>query len=128
MKNTKAAEILRTFRKKPQDILTQRISREKLLKDRNTLILTFLTSKNMTLIDMKSATITAKGQVSLPKTLREQAGIIEGSKVAILSYEDRIEIRPLRVVEQSMETAFASEASLSKEWNNSKEDAAWKQL
>ena len=82
----------------------------------------------MALIDMRSATITSKGQISIPKTLREQAGITKGSKVAILSYHDRIEIRPLQVVEKGMETAFASEASLSKDWNNSKEDAAWKHL
>lgn len=51
---------------------------------------------------------------SLPRDLR---GIEfkEGSKVAILTYKDRMEIRPISYVCEKMETAIASEKSLAKE-------------
>ena len=39
-------------------------------------ILTFLTNKNMTLLEMKTVTITDKGQIAIPKDIRK----IEGFK------------------------------------------------
>ena len=89
--------------------------------------LTFLTCK-MTLLDVKTATITGKGQISIPKELRNKKKFKTGKKVAIICYEDHLEIRPFDEFTKRMQTAYASEKTLSKEWNNEQEDAAWKDL
>lgn len=78
------------------------------------------------LTEIKTATITEKGQIALPKSFREK--FKKGDKIAILSYDDRIELRPISEIRERMETAYASEKSLSKDWNTPKEDKAWKNL
>ena len=82
----------------------------------------------MPLLEMKSGTITSKGQISIPKCIRDIEGFKEGAKVAILAYDDRIELRPMEHVEESMQTAFASEKVLAKDWNSKEENEAWKYL
>lgn len=81
----------------------------------------------MALMEIRSATVTEKGQIVIPKQMREQNFKI-GSKVAILSFEDHLEIRPLSAVSESMECALMSESSLAKEWNKPEEDKAWAYL
>jgi AbrB family looped-hinge helix DNA binding protein len=80
----------------------------------------------MSLVDIRSATITEKGQIAIPRDMRKLGGFKVGSKIAILAYNDRIELRPVKQVSERMEAAMASERSLGKDWN--KEDAAWKKL
>ena len=82
----------------------------------------------MPLLEMKSGTITSKGQISIPKSIRNLGGFKEGEKIAILVYDDRIELRPMEQVDKSMQTAFASEKVLAKDWNSEEEDEAWKNL
>jgi len=45
--------------------------------------------------DIKTATITSKGQIAIPKEMRSREGFREGQKIAILTFKDRIELRPL---------------------------------
>lgn len=82
----------------------------------------------MPLIEVKTAKITEKGQISIPKDIRESKGFKEGLKVAILAYDDRIELRPLEMINERMLTALASEKVLAKDWNSKEEDDAWKDL
>ena len=82
----------------------------------------------MPLLEMKSGTITSKGQISIPKRIRDIEGFREGAKVAILAYDDRIELRSMEQVEESMQIAFASEKVLAKDWNTKEENEAWKDL
>ncbi|HJH30865.1 MAG TPA: AbrB/MazE/SpoVT family DNA-binding domain-containing protein [Methanosarcinaceae archaeon] len=82
----------------------------------------------MPLLEMKSGTITRKGQISIPKRIRDIEGFKEGEKIAIIAYDDRIELRSMKQVEESMQTAFASEKVLAKDWNAKEEDEAWKDL
>ena len=82
----------------------------------------------MTLIEVKSATITSKGQIVIPKDIRDIGGFTEGSKIAILAYEDRIELRPLKQVNEKMFTALASEKVLAKDWLSKEDEEAWKDL
>ena len=77
------------------------------------------------LIDMRTATITAKGQVAIPKSARGKT-FKTGTKVAILAFEDRIELRPMKQVNERIATALASEKALRKDWD--KEDKIWKHL
>jgi AbrB family looped-hinge helix DNA binding protein len=82
----------------------------------------------MELLDIKSSKITSKGQFIIPSEIRKKKGFQEGDKVAIITYEDKIEIRPLNKIKESMKTAYASEKSLAKDWNSKEEDKAWKDL
>lgn len=92
--------------------------------------LTILTCKKgefMTLVEIRSATITDKGQISIPREIRKNR-FKKGSKVAILAFTDHIEIRPMDEVNMKMMSAFASEKVLGKDWNTKEEEKAWKNL
>jgi AbrB family looped-hinge helix DNA binding protein len=85
----------------------------------------------MGLIGMRAATITNKGQIAIPKDMRELDGFEEGDKAAIISYNDHIELRPLDQVSKKLDftkegilTALASEKVLAKEWLTKEEDEA----
>ena len=82
----------------------------------------------MKLIEVKTAKITEKGQIAIPKDIRDLEGFKEGTKVAILAFEDRIELRPMNQINEKMFTALASEKSLAKLWNTKEEDKAWEHL
>jgi len=82
----------------------------------------------MPLIEMKTVTITRKGQISIPKRIRDIEDFKEGEKIAILAYDDRIELRSMKQIDERMYTAFASEKVLAKDWNTKEEDEAWKNL
>lgn len=82
----------------------------------------------MGLIEMKTIKITEKGQIAIPKDIRKIGGFKDGSKIAVLAFEDRIELRPLKKVSEKMLTAFASEKVLAKDWNSREDKKAWKRL
>ena len=82
----------------------------------------------MTLIEVKSARITSKGQIAIPKDIRELEGFKEGAKIVILAFEDRIELRPLNKISEKMLTSLASEKVLAKDWLSKEEEDAWKNL
>ena len=82
----------------------------------------------MDLIEMKTAKITEKGQIAIPKDIRKLEGFKQGSKVAILAYKNKIEIRPLKKISESMFTMLASEKVLARDWLTEEEDEAWKDL
>lgn len=82
----------------------------------------------MTLVDIKSATITEKGQIAIPKYVREIEGFNEGVKIAILAFEDHVELRPMKQLSEKMFTALASEKSLARDWNSKEDEEAWKHL
>lgn len=82
----------------------------------------------MPLVDIKSATITEKGQIAIPRSLRRVKGFNAGSKVAVLTFDDRVELRPMKQVNERMSAAFASERVLSRDWNSREDDEAWKDL
>ena len=97
------------------------------------IILTFLTNKNsevtiMALIEMRSVKITKKGQIAIPKDMRNIKGFKEGSKIAILAFDDRVELRPLKQINERIFTAIASEKVLAKDWNSKEDEEAWKNL
>ena len=45
---------------------------------------------------MTSVTVFPKYQIVIPKEIRESMGIVSGQKVQITSYQGRIEVIPLR--------------------------------
>jgi len=46
----------------------------------------------------------------------------------MLAYDDRIELRSMKQIDERMHTALASENILAKDWNSQEEDEAWKDL
>lgn len=82
----------------------------------------------MALIEMKSVKITKKGQIAIPKHIRDIEGFKEGSKIAIFAFDDRVELRPLSKANERRFTALASEKLLAKDWNSKEDEEAWKNL
>ncbi|MFH1972980.1 MAG: AbrB/MazE/SpoVT family DNA-binding domain-containing protein [archaeon] len=79
------------------------------------------------IVEMRTAKITEKGQIAIPKEMRNKR-FKTGTKVVIIAFEDHIELRPIKDVSKSMLTALASEKSLSKDWNSKGDKKAWKNL
>ncbi len=82
----------------------------------------------MGLVEVKTAKITEKGQIAIPKDIRDMAGFKEGSKIAVLAFDDHVELRPLKSIKSGRISALLSEKALAKGWNTKKEDDAWKDL
>lgn len=80
----------------------------------------------MPLIDIKTGTVTEKGQIVIPRSVRDT--FLPGEKVAIIAYDDRIELRPMGAVEEALSCAYASEKVLKRDWQSPDEDEAWKSL
>ena len=78
--------------------------------------------------EIKTVTITKKGQICIPHEARHMAGFREGTKTSIIVYADRIELRPFKKAAEDMLPAFISEDVLAKAWNTPEEDEAWKDL
>jgi AbrB family looped-hinge helix DNA binding protein len=78
--------------------------------------------------EIKTATVTSKGQICIPHIARAMKGFREGSKVSILVYPDHVELRPMEQVSEKLFPALVSEEVLAKEWNTKEEDEAWKDL
>lgn len=76
--------------------------------------------------DIKTATITSKGQICIPSDARSE-GFKEGSKISIIVYSNRIELRPMEQLNEEL-SALISEDVLAKEWNTKEEDEAWQDL
>ncbi|MBI2139388.1 AbrB/MazE/SpoVT family DNA-binding domain-containing protein [Candidatus Woesearchaeota archaeon] len=82
----------------------------------------------MPLLEIKTVTITEKGQISIPLDIRKREGFRVGSKVAILAFQDKVELRPLKKLNEPILTALASEKVLAKDWSTKEEDKAWAHL
>lgn len=64
-----------------------------------------------------------KGQIVIPKKLREEYKIQKGTKLLISEDKDKISIKPIRLEEKHL-LMLLSESSLKKVWNN-KYDERW---
>lgn len=78
--------------------------------------------------EIRSATITEKGQIVIPREIRNVEGFKEGDKIAVLAYEGYIELRPMKNINEKIFTAVASEKVLAKDWDSKEDDKAWKNL
>ncbi len=77
--------------------------------------------------EIKTVKITDKGQICIPNVARLN-GFKEGSKISIIVYKDRVELRPLKKISWAMASMLASEKVLAKDWNSKEDDKAWKDL
>ena len=82
----------------------------------------------MSLVDIRSATITDKGQIAIPREMRQIKGFKTGSKIAIIAFQDHVELRPLSELEEKFRCYNLSKKSLSKDWLSKEDEKAWKNL
>ncbi|MBI2670591.1 AbrB/MazE/SpoVT family DNA-binding domain-containing protein [Candidatus Woesearchaeota archaeon] len=68
-------------------------------------------------------TVGEKGQIVIPKKIREELKIIKGTKLIITEDKDKISIKPIKIDERHL-LMLLSETSLKKTWNN-KYDERW---
>jgi len=80
--------------------------------------------------DIRTATITQKGQISIPSIARQLAGFKEGTKISIVVYADKVELRPFQAekLNDSLMGMLASEEALAKNWMSKEDEEAWKDL
>ncbi|MEK6926910.1 MAG: AbrB/MazE/SpoVT family DNA-binding domain-containing protein [Nanoarchaeota archaeon] len=78
--------------------------------------------------EIRTITITDKGQICIPREARDIAGFQEGSKVSLIVYPDRVEIRSMKKISDVMFAMLASEDVLAKSWMSKEDDEAWKDL
>lgn len=57
----------------------------------------------MVLSEIRTSTITSKGQIVIPSNLRSKEGFKSGQRVAILAFDDRLEVRPLQPLARQMD-------------------------
>lgn len=80
--------------------------------------------------DIRTATITEKGQICIPNAARNLAGFKEGTKVSIVVYTDRVELRPMKKekMNDALMCMLMSEEALAKNWLSKEDEEAWKDL
>ena len=83
------------------------------------------------ILNMKTMTMTKKGQISIPKVARDAMGVKEGDKLVAIFKEDQMILRPLKTLKNKInpgETAILSEKSLAKDWLSEEDEKAWAYL
>jgi|TARA_Y100000310_G_C20356338_1_gene656841 AbrB family looped-hinge helix DNA binding protein len=78
--------------------------------------------------DIRTATLTSKGQICIPNVARNLIGFKEGAKISIVVYTDRVELKPMKKFSEDMLPALMSEEVLAEAWDTPEEDEAWKDL
>ena len=80
--------------------------------------------------DIRTATLTSKGQICIPSVARNLIGFKEGAKISIVVYADRVELKPMKkeTMDDAMFCMLASEEVLAEAWDTPGEDEAWKDL
>ena len=80
--------------------------------------------------EIRTVTITKKGQISIPRIARTLAGFKEGTKISVIVYSDRVELKPFQkdTLNDSLMCMLASEESLAKNWLSKEDEEAWKDL
>jgi len=74
-------------------------------------------------------TVSKKGQVVLPKNVREEMRVSQGSKLLLVEKEGKATLSKLdALVKDKSFTLLASEKSLAKDWLSKEEEEAWKDL
>ncbi len=78
---------------------------------------------------IRTIRITEKGQICIPREARDLAGFEEGSKINLIVYSDKVELRPMKnSLSDAMMAMLASENVLAKNWLSKEDEEAWKDL
>lgn len=76
----------------------------------------------MSFYEIRGVTIAQKGQIAIPKKPWDRSGFKIESKVVLLAYEDRLELRPIDQIGEGIAGAIASEKVLAKDWNSEEDE------
>jgi len=83
---------------------------------------------------MEIITVSKKGQVVLPKKVREKLHIDQGSKLLLVEKDDKLTLSKVESLlagdkeSENLFSALASEKALAKGWLTKEEGEAWKDL
>lgn len=72
-------------------------------------------------------TVGEKGQIVIPKKIRDDLKIEKGTQLLISEDKGKITIKPVKMSEAYL-MMLLSESSLAKDWLNEDEDKAWQNL
>ena len=78
--------------------------------------------------DIRTATLTSKGQICIPNAARNLVGFKKGTKISVIVYSDRVELKPMNKINEDMLPALISEEVLAEAWDTPEEDEIWKDL
>jgi len=80
--------------------------------------------------DIKIVKLTNKGQICIPSVARQLAGFKEGTKISVVVYTDRVELKPMKneKLNDALMSMLASEEVLAKNWMSKEDEEAWKDL
>ncbi|GBE19488.1 MAG TPA: AbrB/MazE/SpoVT family DNA-binding domain-containing protein [Candidatus Pacearchaeota archaeon] len=78
--------------------------------------------------DIRIVKITEKGQICIPNIARNLAGFDKGTKISIIVYADRVELKPLKKINEEILPTLISEEVLAEAWDTPEEDEIWKDL
>jgi len=82
----------------------------------------------MEIKEIKTVTITEKGQIAIPKIIRMLEGFKVGSKISLIVFEDKIELRPINQITGGLSRALLSESVFARDWLSKEDEEAWKDL
>lgn len=84
----------------------------------------------MEIQEIKTATITSKGQICIPASARNLPGFGMGAKITITVYPDKVELKPLnqKKIDDTEFSMLASRESLAENWLSEEDEEAWKDL
>jgi len=74
----------------------------------------------------KLVTVGEKGQIVIPKKMRDDLKIGKGTKLIVTEDKDKITIKPVN--DDKYLFMLLSESSLAKDWLTEEEDKAWEHL
>lgn len=79
--------------------------------------------------EMQIITLSKKGQIVLPKKVRDGLRIGQGSKLLLIEREGKVTLTKLdNLLKKKVSTLLLSEKSLAKDWLLPEEDEAWNNL
>ncbi|MEK6893464.1 MAG: AbrB/MazE/SpoVT family DNA-binding domain-containing protein [Nanoarchaeota archaeon] len=79
--------------------------------------------------EIRTIRITEKGQVCIPREARDIAGFEKGSKVNLIVYNNKVELRPMKKgMSNAMMALLVSENVLAKNWLSKEDEEAWEDL
>lgn len=88
---------------------------------------------------IRTVSVSSKGQIVIPEEMRKDLAIKEGTKLVMIEKDGKIVVEKESALLPKLENLgkeekekmlwlLVAETSLSKDWLNEKEDAAWKDL
>ncbi|MCK4744918.1 AbrB/MazE/SpoVT family DNA-binding domain-containing protein [Candidatus Parcubacteria bacterium] len=73
----------------------------------------------------KTITISQKGQITIPKEIRQRFNIMRGTKIFLSEDNDKLILELKNNKQEKEEWQFLAEKNMSKIWDNSQDEKIW---